>query len=564
MTREREGKIPRPFKRNSIYDSFEKQCLKRQKNPEASFNREFKEYTAYVDFFQLLKYYKIVGEALSVGDTINIDIEEIFLKQSNLSNSNDCQFLSNAFEDNDDPESGYEGQTRHEHIQGLFDNQREKTSEVHGSLETLLKEKDLTNPNTQLDLDEISGRISYDINLFYEVAKEVKLFREGINKKFPSVHYVEAFVFYNFILELKPTSTDFVRALTMQYVIDSIKDSQEKYHSIKEDQVKEAYANIFLKNINLSGIIKDAISNINRKLLINLIDENLHSFEDAYERYSNKIGIATGISKKKKEFDKRYELGQDSPNKELLLDAVGDEEEFNNRKRFSNKYGEVEEPLKSYEFINKYFYSSKNNATKKALTKYLNNDRLSHFVKMESEGTLAQFIHLVQLNDNRKDLIIEAMTRGDADLTIEVLDIVAHTKIYESIYQSMDDMVRSQIKSPSEIIAEKDFDAMKTYYDDLDRIEKQVKRENPYKHLKTNRFKILDRMIDWIAESDYEFLKIYSEQIIEAKDLFVNNGHPVGYGAMLHQITRATTTGDRCSILYNSIREYKKELEACK
>lgn len=458
----------------------------------------------------------------------------------------------------------YDRDSKHVKLQNAFNAQTNKTTEQHKALEAIIA-SDITvdSEERQTQLTALGSKITIDMTIYDQLKAEVDIFQQVYHGKGPIMlrhdytpEDILYFSYYDAILEQLRTSFNLFRAIFLKASIQMIKEAAECYATGFKDEhtaVRERFAGLYLRGINLERELQTFTGLNHGEFLKKLrFDRKTMSFDQAVAYYNEVFETKLFIAAARK-FKERYQQAIAAANTNYLLEALDNLDEFKQRFKISERYGEVQDPAAVQSFHQKHLASE---GQEKPLKKYVAPQHISSWVGFEQQlqerGSSLEELLALEKTDQKR--IAEVLNSGEEEAVADGAILFEFVKTYQQIQSLVGDLRRFpslSLPQPEYLIEARAYESMAGYLDIAVTVEAERERLALLPKLQKPRSKKTDPDNDTISlliMDRFDYVKPHERELREIRAKFERSNNPNGYVNFITELLEANDNTKRAEI----------------
>ncbi len=455
----------------------------------------------------------------------------------------------------------YDEKSEHVKLQDAFNAQTNQTSSWHQELEAIIA-NDPTNQEAESRLVELRRKILFDMKLYDRLKQEVGFFeaiyrRTGIiliREEFTTVD-LEFFNFYDYVAEQKRTSFNLFRTIFLGLMTKALLEAYQAYARCFRDEhseIRERYATLYLKSINVRRELENFINLDHAEFLRMLSHEDTPSLDKVVANYQE-LFDKHFFTASAQSFKERYQQAIATTNTHYLLEALDNPDEFKQRLKISERYGEVRDPASVRTFHDKYLASQ---SEEKPLKKFVDSKRVSSWVAFEQQVEEQRYSldTFLAVDRSHQQRIADLINTNGGETIAQAVILFEFVQIYQEIRGLVGDLRRFpslNLPQPHDLIESRDYPSMAGYLDIAVTVEAERERLALFSKLQKPRSQKTDPDNDTIRllfMDRFDYVKPHEKDIRGIRARFERAGNPQGYMAFVNALLEARNNTERDEI----------------
>ena len=434
-------------------------------------------------------------------------------------------------------------QSTHLKLQERFNEQTRRSEAVHFGLEELLSAGDVSQPDDHRRLLDLAGKIDYDVGALKALELEEREFRRirpGI--WFKPETGLDKVDLYGNIIEQKRTSLDLVRNLVMRGVAEGLEVAFQLYDDVDDPVAKEIIADRFLRNVDLSFYIQSVVPKFDQKVVRKSLASGCGTFSDVYDQWKDSIAEELGIVARVERYHQRYRDSMSGNNTEFLLRSMGNESEFESKRRFDLEFGTIPDLDidAAYDFVREC-----NSLQYRRIHRRINDKTLSAWMQVADEGLLDV---AVEITPEEFEIVAREIQKNSADSSNHALLMLRFLNDYDATVSLVEEGGKeSGGRNPlsrMQILRGARYDIMQDHLNHILDVDTQRNKFRVYKLLRPRVF-TSEEPVRRVIDADLDFALSYLEVLRDLKRNSYQHGGDREYLQMMGALASADSTEQR-------------------
>ncbi|HLD04841.1 MAG TPA: hypothetical protein VJG90_03925, partial [Candidatus Nanoarchaeia archaeon] len=423
-------------------------------------------------------------------------------------------------------------QSSHLILQERFNEQTRRSEQVHLGLEELLSAGDVSQPDDHQRLLDLAGKIDYDVGALKALELEEREFRRirpGI--WFNPETGLDKAELYGNIIEQKRTSADLVRNIVMRGVVEGLEAAFQLYDEADDILAKEIIADRFLRNINLQFYLESIVPTFDQKVVRKSLASGRGTFSEVYDQWKDVIVEGLGIAARVERYRQRYCYSMLGNNTEFLLRSMGNELEFESKKKFDVDFGTVPglDLDAAFEFVR-----GCNSLQYRRIHRRINRKTLTSWMQVADEGLLDV---AVEITPEEFEIVAREIQHDPVEGAERAVLVLRFLKDYEATISLVGPSGKSgggrNPLSKAQILCEGRYDLMEDYLSHVVNVDEERRRYGFYRQLRPRVFTLGREPVQGLIDADIAFVSSYVDVLHQLRRNFNHHGDDGEYLQMM-------------------------------